>query len=90
MKLTLTALKPLNAELNPIFQLLALLGAHHILRVSRVRVKISKIVSQFMQRDNEQRDARFLSLIYSKKITLHMFRTNNCSKRVEDSLIGIN
>jgi len=30
---------PLNAELNPICRLLALLGAHHILRVSRVKVK---------------------------------------------------
>ena len=29
---------PLNAELNPICHLLALLGAHHILHVSRVRV----------------------------------------------------
>jgi hypothetical protein len=28
----------LNAELNPICHLLALLGAHHILHVSRVRV----------------------------------------------------
>ena len=30
---------PLNAEFNPIFHLLALLGAHHILHVSRIRVK---------------------------------------------------
>ena len=30
---------PLNAELNPICHLLALLGAHHILHVSRERVK---------------------------------------------------
>jgi hypothetical protein len=30
---------PLNAELNPICHLLILLGAHHILHVSRVRVK---------------------------------------------------
>jgi len=29
---------PLNAELNPICHLLALLGAHHILHVSRIRV----------------------------------------------------
>jgi hypothetical protein len=29
---------PLNAELNPICHLLALVGAHHILHVSRVRV----------------------------------------------------
>jgi len=30
---------PLNADLNPTCQLLVLLGAHHILHVSRVRVK---------------------------------------------------
>jgi hypothetical protein len=28
-------INPLNAELNPIFPLLALFGAHHILNVSR-------------------------------------------------------
>ena len=31
-------INPLNAELNPICRLLALLGAHHILHVSRLRV----------------------------------------------------
>ena len=30
---------PLNAELNPICPLLELIGAHHILHVSRIRVK---------------------------------------------------
>jgi len=30
---------PLNTELNPICYLLALLEAHHILHVSRIRVK---------------------------------------------------
>jgi len=30
---------PLNAELNPICYLLALLGAHHFLHVGRIRVK---------------------------------------------------
>ena len=34
-------INPLNAELNPICHLLALLGAHHILHVSRIRVNIS-------------------------------------------------
>jgi hypothetical protein len=29
-----------NAELNPIFHLLALLGAHHILHGSRIRIKV--------------------------------------------------
>jgi hypothetical protein len=31
---------PLNAELNPICRLLALLGAHHIFHVSGLRVKL--------------------------------------------------
>ena len=30
---------PLNSELNPIYHLLALVGAHHIFHFSRVRVK---------------------------------------------------
>ena len=33
-------INPLNADLNPICHLLALLGAHHILHVSRIRVKL--------------------------------------------------
>ena len=33
-------INPLNAELNPICHLLALLGAHHILHISRIRVKL--------------------------------------------------
>ena len=33
-------IKPLNPELNPICYLLALLGAHHFLHVSRIRVKL--------------------------------------------------
>jgi hypothetical protein len=32
---------PLNAELNPICHLLALLGVHHILHVSGIRVKVT-------------------------------------------------
>ena len=33
-------INPLNAELNPICHLLALLGAHFILHVSRIRVNV--------------------------------------------------
>jgi hypothetical protein len=32
-------INPLNAELNPICHFLALLGVHHILHVSGIRVK---------------------------------------------------
>jgi len=35
-----TMVSPLNAELNPTCHLLPLFGAHHILRVSRIRVKV--------------------------------------------------
>ena len=31
----------LNAKLNPICHLLKLLGAHHILHLSRIRVKVT-------------------------------------------------
>ena len=33
-------INPLNPELNPICYLLTLLGAHHFLHVSRIRVKL--------------------------------------------------
>jgi hypothetical protein len=35
-------INPLNAELNPICYLLALLGAHHFLHVSRIRVNMNR------------------------------------------------
>jgi hypothetical protein len=38
---------PLNSKLNPICHLLALLGAHPILHVSRMRVKAVKKESRF-------------------------------------------
>jgi hypothetical protein len=38
--LAIAIFNPLNAELNPICHLLALLGAHHIVHVSRIRVKL--------------------------------------------------
>ena len=36
-------INPLKPELNPICYLLALLGAHHFLHVSRIRVKLDII-----------------------------------------------
>jgi hypothetical protein len=35
---------PLNTKLNPICHLLALLGVHHILHVSRIRVNLLYII----------------------------------------------
>jgi len=41
----LSSVNPLKAELNPICHLLALLGVHHILHVSRIRVNIWRFTS---------------------------------------------
>ena len=43
--LSIIYINPQNAELNPICHLLALLGAHHILRFSRIRVNTASIPS---------------------------------------------
>jgi hypothetical protein len=40
-----TDFNPLNVKLNPICHLLALLGAHHILHVSRIRVNVLQAVN---------------------------------------------
>jgi len=39
----LADINPLNAELNPICHLLALLGAHHFLDASRIKVKTKQL-----------------------------------------------
>ena len=41
LSMEIDVFNPLNAELNPICHLLALLGAHHILHVGRIRVNVS-------------------------------------------------
>ena len=46
----LNTFNPLNAEVNPICPLLALFGAHHILHVSRIRVKSVLCVKQLSYR----------------------------------------
>jgi len=42
-KTTHVAIMPLNFPLNPIYHLLALLGAHHIFHVSRIRVNTTNV-----------------------------------------------
>jgi hypothetical protein len=37
-------INPLNAELNPICHLLALLGAHLILHIGRIGVNVAKLL----------------------------------------------
>jgi hypothetical protein len=48
---TVLLINPLNTKLNPFYHLLALLGAHHILHISRVRVNASKAKYMNMNRN---------------------------------------
>jgi len=61
-------LNPLKAELNPICHLLVLLGAHHILHISSIRVKQHLAGKQFAA-DDECRLLflwlQHLTLVYS-------------------------
>jgi hypothetical protein len=41
------SINPLKAELNPIRHLLELVGAHHFVEVSRIRVKNPKLASLY-------------------------------------------
>jgi len=49
-KLRYYGINPLNAELNPICHLLALLGAHHIFHVSGIRVNLITAMPQHVMR----------------------------------------
>ena len=44
----LPSLNPLNAKLNPICCLLALLGAHHFLHVSRIKVACGRSPAEIL------------------------------------------
>ena len=59
----LLIINPLNPELNPICHLLALLGVHHFLHVSRIRVK----------------ELILCMLHYVKLITLYLCICNICN-----------
>jgi hypothetical protein len=66
---------PLNAELNPICHLLALLGAHHILHIGRIRVKVCKSVHYHTFQINQPtRCNNFSSLLLDVHVQLNMFR----------------
>jgi len=60
-------INPLKPELNPICYLLALLGAHHFLHVSRIRVKLLTF-------------RLLMSYIYIYDISSLKFKTQNTEK----------
>ena len=76
MKNLLNNVNPLNAELNFICHLLALLGAHHILHVSRVRVNIP----QDPTRQKDFDEGRFILLVfgYTKIVAFNILCAVRC------------
>ena len=60
---------PLNVELNPIRHLLALVGARHIVHVSRIRVNLQ---IQFIIREKGSGENKFV--ISRMILTLHLVR----------------
>ena len=78
-----TVLNPLNTELNPICHLLALLGAHHFLHVSRIRLKVNV--------GSGMRDLRYIiTSLYIQIITIvtrtanwHTSKIEFCTKYIE-------
>ena len=72
-------INPLNVELNPIRYLLALLGAHHILHVSRVRVKRSEKTkkSEIKKWDIGKLSKKEVKEEFIKKVTTNVKNTQN-------------
>ena len=66
---------PLNAELNPISFLLALLEAHHILHVSRIRVKGTNFLGGVQRQSVVSGTCSWLVITfsYSKSNYIHWF-----------------
>jgi hypothetical protein len=63
-------LNPLNPELNPIFHLLALFGVHHILHVSRIRVKDYQPRSNIVKNEKGDFDTATVFLLGGGTISL--------------------
>ena len=63
---------PLNTELNPICHLLVLLGAHHILHISRIRVNhVTHIATNQFQKVKRYFESRHVRLLYIKSLSHH-------------------
>ena len=78
-------INPLNAELNPIRHLLALVGARHIVHVSRIKVKVYRQHAIYsLQSDVRNRGSRSLArnnkaislntTLYYSNVKSYMFR----------------
>ena len=82
--LLLSDFNPLNAELNPIRHLLALVGARHIVHVSRIRVNETSIhweQSCAMGTDGQTRTVTLRNFVKHLKINLHLLHSGMRKKK---------
>jgi hypothetical protein len=79
--LTTYNINPSNAELNPIYYLLALLGAHHILHVSRIRVDRIRNVLITQHRGAFLWRSYFLGYLRSLMIQIHKSPQHQISRK---------
>ena len=83
----IVSINPLSAELNHICHLLALLRIHHILHVSRIRVKEQKTLLTFLEHehdddDDDDDDVSPLPITFSLLIfTLYIDTASNVSSK---------
>ena len=72
---------PLNTNLNPIYHLLALVGAHHVFHVSRVRVKGPGVKwyvwpgQRCKDKEKKGENIKFINIRYRNNAVVH---DNNC------------
>jgi hypothetical protein len=69
---------PLNAELNSICHLMALLGAHLILRVSRIRVKSLAMDALLLQLDRKCVGSDFCKMYNNILMVVGQFYISSC------------
>ena len=82
---TCIILNPLKAELNPICHLLALIGAHHILHVSGLRINgyRDRAVKIFKYESTVNSNKRQLTVNFNFDFNL-MFNRNICYAEIRD------
>ena len=82
-------INPLNAELNSICYLLALLGAHHILHISRIRVNVYiPIFKMFHPSSNTARTHAHTSISMLKSLVNFCSRDFLFIKKFDDSTLA--
>jgi len=88
-----SAFKGLNAKLNPICPLLALLEAHHILHVSRIRVKrpatnrVSHETSEFSR--DERKESRLILKKQHSRATVSVSRIEGACEQGNETATPI-